>query len=418
MYALHVKKKLLQYLFFKERSMKAFIQLIQQNSIVRNLLISQFMCFFGAWFIHTAIYALLIDLDAPIWAITVTAALTFFPGVVFAPLTGAIVDTIPTKKLLITMLLIEIITALLLFFADSLEWLWFLFVLLFIRMSAATIFFQAGMSIFPKILAYKELKLANELNSIVWSLAYTSGMAIAGVFVHFYGVDLAIFTNVVLYGIGVFILLQTPIPEVVKKVKTQIFQSMKEGFCYVKKHKLIVHLMLLHASVGLTTYDALIALLAKFNYPLILSAALVIGLINASRSIGLFIGTFILSPYVNTKTLPWVFVAQGVGIILWAFLQFNFYLGLLGSFIAGFFTTILWSYTYTLLQNETDTKFYGRVIAYNDMTFLGFSTLISLIVGFLYKNGVSAFGITLLLGSGFFLFALYYIWIRKKYPHS
>lgn len=396
--------------------MGSFLTLIKKETIVRNLLIAQFMCFFGAWFIHTAIYTILIELNAPVWVITATAALTFFPGVVLAPLTGAIVDIFPTKKLLIAMLLAEIVTALFLFLVDSLAWIWFLFFILFIRMGAATIFFQAGMSIFPKILAPNDLKIANELNSIVWSLAYTSGMAIAGIFVHFFGIDLAIFSNVILYLVGTFVIFKTPIANDVKEVSVKIFQSMKEGICYIKEHKLLIHLILLHASVGLTAYDALVALLTKFNYPLILSVPLAIGLINTTRSIGLFIGTFILSSYVNKQTLPWVFLAQGIGIIVWAFLQFNFYLGLLGTFIAGFCTTILWSYTYTLIQNETDTKFYGRVIAYNDMVFLGFSTLVSLAIGFLYKAGLGTFGITTLLGCGFFLFGLYYLWIKKTYP--
>lgn len=396
--------------------MSGFLGFIRQNKIVRNLLLAQFMCFFGAWFIHTAIYTLLIKLNAPIWVITATAALTFFPGVVLAPLTGAIVDNFPTKKLLIAMLLVEIFTALLLFFVTSLDWIWFLFIILFLRMSAATIFFQAVMSIFPKILTSKDLKMANELNSIVWSLAYTSGMAVAGIFVHFFGINLAIFSNVCLYLVGTFVLFETPIIDTIKKANIKILQSMKEGILYIKEHKLLIHLILLHASVALTAYDALVALLTKFNYPLILSAPLAIGLINTSRSMGLFIGTFALSSYMSKKTLPFIFLAQGIGVMIWAFLQFNFYLGLIGTFIAGFCTTILWSFTYTLIQNETDTKFYGRIIAYNDMVFLGFSTIVSLAIGFLYKVGLGTFGITILLGCGFFLFSLYYLWIQKKYP--
>lgn len=395
--------------------MYAFINFIQKNKTVRHLLWVQFLCFFGAWFIHTAVYTLLIELNAPVWAITFTAALTFFPGVVFAPLTGAIVDIFSTKKLLIMMLLIEIVTAVLLLFVTSLDWLWFLFGLLFLRMSAATIFFQGAMSIFPKILQADDLKLANELNSIVWSLAYTLGMAIAGFFVHFYGINVSIGANVLLYLFGIIIFLKIPISHAVHKGTNKILLSMKEGFAYLKNNPLIFHLILLHAGVALTTYDALVALLVKFQYPLILSVPLAIGSINAARSMGLFIGTFTLSSYINMKSLPFIFMFQGLGIIVWAFLQYNFYLGLLGAFVAGFFTTILWSFTYTLIQNETDAKFYGRVIAYNDMAFLSCSTLISLAIGFLYKNGLDTFGITLLLGSGFFVFSFYYVWIREKY---
>ncbi len=51
----------------------------------------------------------------------------------------------------------------------------------------------------------------------------------------------------------------------------------KEGFFYVLNNKIIFHLILLHAFIGLTAYETLVTLLAQHQYKEVLSAALVIG---------------------------------------------------------------------------------------------------------------------------------------------
>lgn len=394
--------------------MSSYIKLLKTQKTISFLLLAQLICYFGAWFLHIVFYTLLINLNAPNWAITLMAALTFLPGVIFAPITGAIVDIIPTKKLLVFILIIEIITAILLFLVDSLSWLYFLFFIVFIRMSAANVYFQATMSIFPKILGFHDLKLANELNSIVWSIAYTAGMAIAGIVVHFLGIKIAIYINIILYILGLIIILKTPIINV-KNSTSKILNTMQKGFLYLKKNKLIIHLIILHASIGLTAYDALVALLAKYDYKYILSAALVIGLIDTSRAVALVIGTFSLSKYINEKNLFYFFIIQGFCVIFWAIMQFNFYTGLLGTFVAGFNTTILWSFTYTLIQNNTQKRYYGRVLAYVDMVFLLVATLTSFFIGFLFDMGFNLKIITIFIGIGFFIFGYYYKWIKSKY---
>ena len=92
----------------------------------------------------------------------------------------------------------------------------------------------------------------------------------------------------------------------------------------------------------------------------------------------------------------------------------NFYLSFVGIFLSGLFTTTIWSYTYTLIQYETDEAFYGRVIAYNDMVFMGMSTLVSLMIGFLFERGVPLWSITCFLGLVFIVFGFYWKWIQKE----
>jgi transporter, major facilitator family len=392
-----------------------FKTLIKAQPIFAKLSLIQLICYFGMWFSHTGIFTLLIELDAPIWAITLSAAMAFIPGVIMAPFSGIVVDSFNPKPLLLLLTFIEMVTLVILIFINDISLLWLLFVIIFTRMGAGGIYFQAEMSLMPKILNKDELKIANELHSLIWAFSYTAGMGLAGIYIHYFGIDSAFLLDFFLYSIAFYILIKTKISINIQKSDQNITQMLKDGLIYIKSNPLIAHLIALHAVVGITSYDALVALLADYPYAGLLSASLVIGYINACRAIALGLGPIVLSKFVNSNNLWIIYMGQGLGIIIWAITQFNFYLGFLGVFCAGFFTSSLWSYTYTLLQQKCDEKFYGRIIAYNDMFYLGVSALISVSIGALFELGLSLMMITIIMGCMFFIGAIYWQIVYNKY---
>ncbi len=393
--------------------MSDYIALLQRNVTLRRLSLIQLLCYFGAWFSHMGIYTLLINLQAPIWALSFAAAFTFLPSMILAPLSGAIIDRIDTKKFMLLLTLIEIVTVFFLLFIDSLEYVWVLLGLIFVRMGTGSIYFQTEMSLLPKLLSEEDLKVANEIHSIIWSTSYALGMAVAGFYIHHFGTSSAFIADMLIYMVGFYLLLGLDVPSLVSEKSLHVKTLIISGFVYLKSHPKLMHLILLHASVGLTAYDALVALLADYVYKEIFSVALVMGFINATRALSLIAGQFILSKYTNAKTLFWIFIAQGISIILWGLLQSNFYTSFVGIVLCGLFTTTLWSYTYTLLQYETDAQYYGRVIAYNDMVFMGMGTGVSFAIGALFEAGVALWVITCLLGIGFIFFGFYWRFIEK-----
>jgi len=393
--------------------MKHYVELLRNNTTLRRLSVIQLISYFGAWFSHMAIYTLLIQLEAPVWALSAAAGLTFLPSMLLAPFSGAIIDKIDTKKFMLLLTAIEIITVFWLMFITSLDALWILLALIFIRMGTGSIYFQTEMSLLPKILSNEELKIANEIHSIIWSTSYALGMAVAGFYIHYLGTTSAFVADMVLYGISFYLLLGLDIPSIASKHALHVKAMIWSGFVYIKENPKIMHLIFLHASVGLTAYDALIALLADHKYKQLLSIALVMGFINASRALSQILGQLFLSRYINKQSLFYLFIIQGLGIILWGVLQYDFYLSFIGIFVCGLFTTTLWSYTFTLLQYETDAAFYGRVIAYNDMVFMGMCTLVSFAIGALFEIGLSLSLITGCLGFFFILFGFYWSWVQK-----
>ncbi len=393
--------------------MKQYVELLKDNTTLRRLSIVQLISYFGAWFSHMGIYTLLIQLNAPVWALSAAAALTFLPSMLLAPFSGAIIDKVDTKKFMLFLTAIEIITVFWLIFIHSLDALWILLGLIFIRMGTGSIYFQTEMSLLPKILSNEELKIANEIHSMIWSISYAFGMAVAGFYVHYFGTTSAFIADMVLYSISFYLLLGLDIPSIASEQASKVKEMIWSGFVYIKENPKIMHLIFLHASVGLTAYDALIALLADHQYKHFLSVALVMGFINASRACSQVLGQFLLSRYITPQTLFYIFLIQGVGIMAWGVLQYDFYLSFIGIFFCGLFTTSLWSYTYTLLQYETDEAFYGRVIAYNDMVFMGMCTLVSFMIGALFEWGAPLWAITSGLGLLFIFFGFYWKWVQK-----
>ncbi|VAY86204.1 FIG00732228: membrane protein [hydrothermal vent metagenome] len=218
---------------------------------------------------------------------------------------------------------------------------------------------------------------------------------------------MAFILDAIFFAIALLILYKTYFDYVCHRVEEKIFQSIRDGFSYIKNNKQLIQLMFLHASVGFTAFDTLVTLLSSYHYKYMIAVPLAIGLSNATRAFALMIGPLIIGNWINKQRLFNLFILQGIFIILWAFLQYNFYTQLFGIFLTGLVTTTLWSYTYTLLQEKVKPYFLGRVLAYNEMIFMFTSIATTLFIGNM-ASLVDLNVITTILGLLFFVVGFYY----------
>ncbi|MFY9089733.1 MFS transporter [Arcobacter aquimarinus] len=387
-------------------------KLFAEHKIIRDLSLVQFIAYFGAWFSNVAIYTMLVDFGSTELAISVVTAMHFLPAILIAPFSGAIIDRVKIKPLMIALLSIELLMTILFLTIDDKSEIWLLMIFIFIRMSAASMFFSTEMSLLAKLLNGKPLQKANEIHSIIWSFTYASGMAVSGFIVNAYGVKIAFIIDAFIFFTALVVFIRIDFVVKASIASDKILELIKDGFIYIKNNKIILHLIFLHSCVGLTSFDALITILAKNEYKYIISVPLAIGLSNAVRAVALMFGPILLSKYVTKENLHYLMIFQGISIILWGLVQENFYISLIALFIVGLSTTILWSFTYALLQDKCDEKYIGRVISYNDMFFMLACVLTTLFIG-LMASLTSVDIITILLGVGFLAFAFYYTRILK-----
>jgi len=386
-----------------------------KHPVIRRLSLIQFISYFGAWFSQVALFSMLVSFGADELTIAFTAAMAMLPAVVLAPIIGLIIDKVEFKKLMSILLVVEMCMVIGFIFINSLSYVWILMILIFIRSAAASMLFSAEMTLFPKLVSGEMLKNTNEIHSVIWSVCYALGMAVGGVVTYYVGFDMAFSIDALLYVIAILLLIGLQLSlEKVHHTESN-FEMFKSGFSYLLSQKKILHLILLHATIGMTSFDALITLLADFEYKTLIAVPLAIGWMNATRALGLMTGPFFISNMISKQNLHYFFALQGFAIILWSQLEFNFYYALVGLFVTGFFITTLWSYTYLLIQEETDPQYMGRVISYNDMFFMLSNVATALFIGYASKWGMSLEGITVTLGVGFVIVAVYYIWFKKHY---
>ena len=387
-------------------------KLFTEHKIIRDLSLVQFISYFGAWFSNVAIYTMLVNFGSSEMAISVVTAMHFLPAILIAPFSGAIIDRVKIKPLMILLILIELIMTLLFLTIDDQSEIWLLMIFIFIRMSAASMFFSTEMSLLAKLLKGKPLQMANEIHSIIWSFTYAAGMGLSGFIVNWYGVKVAFIIDAVIFAIALIVFTRIDFVVKASEATDNFMKLIKDGYIYIKNNKIMLHLIFLHSSVGVTSFDALITILAKNEYKYIISVPLAIGLSNAVRAVALMFGPMLLSKYVTKENLHYLLVFQGLSIILWGFMQSNFYISLIALFIVGLSTTTLWSFTYALLQDNCDEKYIGRVISYNDMFFMLSCIITTLFIG-LMASLTSVDIITILLGIAFLAFAFYYTRILK-----
>lgn len=386
-----------------------------KHPVVLRLTLIQFISYFGTWFSQVAIASMMLEYGASELVIAYIFMMLMLPAIVLAPISGWIIDRVSFKKLMGILLVVEIIMTLLFMTINSLDDLSQLMVFVFIRSAAASILFAAEMALFPKILEGEMLKRTNEIHSIVWSVCFAAGMALGGVVTYYLGYDLTFLIDAILYTLAFILLLKLDLKLKQKQHIQSAFGMMKSGFNYLMGHKKLIHLIILHAAIGFTSFDTLLTLLADVHYQYVLAIPLAIGWINATRALAMTVGPLLFSKFFNDQNLHYFFFLQGIAIALWALVQHHYGFSLLGIFMVGLLTTSLWSYTYYMLQKEIETEYLGRVIAYNDMIFMIFNIAVTFFVGFAAKMGLELYFITIVMGMGFILTGFYYLWFKKRY---
>ena len=117
-----------------------------KHPIIARLSLIQFISYFGTWFSQVAIFSMIVAYGADAMTIAMTAAISMLPAVIMAPVIGLIIDSIEFKKLMMILLIVEVAMTIGFVFIDSLEYIWVLMILMFMRSFAASILFSAEIS--------------------------------------------------------------------------------------------------------------------------------------------------------------------------------------------------------------------------------------------------------------------------------
>ena len=194
-----------------------------------------------------------------------------------------------------------------LIFITELSDLWLLYILIFLKMAAASFYFTTEMSLLPKILDGDKLQRANEIHSIIWSLSYTLGMAISGFVVYALGVKFAFILDASIFVLAFYLLFILEIQVIMHPVKEKFLSMMLDTFSYLGQTPKALYLIIVHAFVGLTAFDALVALMVDQYYASVIATSLALGLIHSARALGLVIGPIVFGKWITNKRIIYLY---------------------------------------------------------------------------------------------------------------
>jgi DHA3 family macrolide efflux protein-like MFS transporter len=334
------------------------------------------------------------------------ALITFFsllPFLLFGPLFGALADRYSRKQL---MLFADLARALLVIFIPML-WLYThsvaIMVLWFFTLgSLSALFTPAKMSIISNIAEKDTLLEANSLIVTTGMVAMLVGTLIAGAVINLAGVKPAFFINGLTYFISaIFVLRISYKRPAVEKLAlgtayATLLNDIKVGIRYIRRHRIILRLILLSSAFSFISSFAYILIL-NYGSSVLKQGPLGIGFLLSAAGLGMIAGSLILIKKKDSvnygKTMALAFAAIGMSALL-LFLRPAFYITIIILFFAGIGSAVVTVAFDTMFGRVVPDELKGKIFAARGLFTSSVFLLSLLAVGQLikYLNATLLFG--------------------------
>jgi MFS family permease len=376
----------------------------------------------GTWMQQVAMSWLVYRLTNSAFILGVTGFLGLVPTFLLAPFSGLLSDRLNRHHILITTQTLAMMQAFVLAFLD-------LTTLISVRYLIVLILFLGFVNAFdaPARQAFvvdmvekrEDLSNAIALNSFLFNGARLVGPSIGGILISLLGEGMCFLLNGLSFLAVIVALLAMKItPKKREAQRTQVWQSLKEGFTYAFGFAPIRSILFLLGLISLMgmPYTVLMPIFAR---DVLHGGPHTFGFLMAASGVGAVAGAIYLASRRTVLGLGRIIVIAssifGIGLITFS-LSHVVWLSLLLLVLTGFGMMVQMASSNTILQTIVDDDKRGRVMSFYTMAFMGIAPFGSLLAGSLASQ-ISAPN-TLLIGGascilGSFMFAKRLPLIRK-----
>jgi 1-acyl-sn-glycerol-3-phosphate acyltransferase len=327
-----------------------------------------------------------------------TALITFFsllPFLIFGPFFGALVDRYSRKKL---MLFADFSRAVLVL-GIPLAWInthspILIIALVFLLGVLSALFAPAKMSILTNITDKDVLLKANSMVVTTGMVATLVGTLIAGIVIKAVGVQVGFYINSLTYILsGLFILgivyhKAAALRQAAENTYALLFKDIQAGLRYIRRHALIIRLMLLSSVFSLISGFAYILIL-NYGARVLNQGSLGLSELLSSAGFGMIFGSILVlrsqKKFNYTKVLYLSYFVIGVFAFSFVFRP-GFYLCLPILFCAGMGIAVLTILLDTLFQRVTPDELKGKIFAARGVMANSVFLVSLLLVGFLLET--------------------------------
>lgn len=368
-------------------SLAAYWRLVSSNRNFRRLWLAQIVSEMGDWIYTIAIYTLLFELTHSAKSVALAVVLQVLPQFFAAPTAGVINDRVSRKRVMIAADLARAGIVLGMLFVSRAQIIWLIYVLLLLE-TMMWAFFEPGRSAaVPNIVDGKDLVVANGLSSMTWSLNLALGSGLGGAVAALFGRDTVFILNSLSFILSAVLVrgMQYPEPHLADAAPLRArdladFSPMAEGVRYVTRNKPILALLLVKAGLGfLGTHWVLLPIFGERIFPVKMAdmqrgAMLGMSALMSARGIGALLGPIAANYWAGQRRnlmrlgILIGFLVCGAGYLALAAAP-SLGLAALAVVLTHGGTSIVWVFSTTLLQFQTEDRYRGRVFS-ADFAFL------------------------------------------------
>ncbi len=397
-------------------SLSQYYRLVRGNTEFRRLWLAQIVSELGDWFYAVAVFDLILRLTGSARLIGAAVLLHILPFFFVGPTAGAVNDRVSRRAVMIAADLIRAVIVLGMLWVDTREQLWLLYVLLAAEMGTAAFFEPARTAAIPNLVREGQVITANALSSATWSFMLAVGAGVGGLAVHWLGRSSAFVINSASFLGSAALLarmrLHEPHLEQHKGVGWKEILGLhpiREGISYVKRDAKLLSMLLLKCGLGAITANlVLLPIMGNREFRSGGSSVLGMSTLFMMRGVGALGGPFLGARLAGSSQARMRlgvlggFLTAGVFYLLFSRAPT---LALASACVAGAHAgaSVVWVFSTTLLQLNTEDRFRGRVFAADFALLTLSSALAAYAVGFAVDRGVPPRATALALGLAMFV---------------
>jgi MFS family permease len=364
-------------------SLAAYAHLLRGNRNFRRLWGAQVVSEIGDWFYTLAIYNLLLQLTGRAGSVALALVLQVLPQSFIGPTAGVVNDRLRRKYVMIAADLGRMLIVLGMLVIRSKDKVWIVYPLLMAETLLVAFFEPARNAVIPNIVEREDVVVANTLSSTTWSVNLMLGATLGGFIAAFFGRDAVFILNALSFIVSAVLIARMHFAEPHVEVGRPFqlrelvdFTPIVDGIRYIRAHaRLRSTVLLKFGNLIIGPGWVLFTVMGQNEFAIRWrgmsperGAFLGMSLLLGARGLGALLGPLLAAPWAGhwkprlEHAVFWGYLAAAVG---YTFLGVSGHLwqACLCVMLAHFGSSIVWVFSTTLLQMQSDDKFRGRVFA-------------------------------------------------------
>ena len=337
----------------------------------------------GDWFYTLAIYNLLLQLTGRAGSVALALVLQVLPHTLIGPTAGVVNDRLRRKHVMIASDIGRVLIVLCMLLVRSREMVWLVYPLLVAETLLAAFFEPARNAVIPNIVEREDVVLANTLSSSTWSVNLMLGATLGGVVAALLGRDAVFLLNALSFVVSAVLIwgmrFAEPHAEGARRFEAREladFSPILAGIRYVQAHvRLRATIFVKAGNLIIGPGWVLFTVMGQNEFAVRWhgmaperGAFLGMSLLLGARGLGALLGPLLTAPWAAhwkhrlEVAIFWGYLGTAVGYTLLG-VSGHLWEACLCVALAHFGSSIVWVFSTTLLQMQSDDKFRGRVFA-------------------------------------------------------